>query len=585
MNRIEQLERQNAVLREQNEKFASDAKLLLEEVAKLGDEKQKLIKKNEAISDELRKSRDQLEALIRRLFGRQSERFDDVDQLKFEFATPEQAADAREGIEQACDENNNTGKSKPKPRRRKRNERFPESLERKQVLIDLSDEEKEGLTRIGEDIVETAHYRRPIVYILQKIYPKYVRSGEPDAGVMQMPRPESLIAGDRYDTSFAAEIIAAKFSYHLPIYRQEDLFAGCGITISRSSLLNIQEAAAKLIRPFAAYLADLVRTDHCISSDDTGVLLLLPKDIPKIDEDDPKSRRAAEVIAKAKEENAKSVRAKMWAYRGVSVPINVFDFTVSRHRDGPDLFLIDRDYEGTLLGDCYGANTGIHMRSNGLVVHAACVAHARRKAEYALGNHREHATALLKCFNRLYDLEDQCRHMDWDARFAFRQEHALPVWTLLRSYLENEMSKVSTKEKIGEAKGYLLNQWDGLVKYLGDGRIPIDNNECEQLMKQVALGRKNWLFIGSVAAGYRTADLMTLCSSAIRNDLDVYAYIKDVLDTLLSGSTDYASLRPDAWAKSHPESVRHYRAEERRQRNARRDRARLDRRLSQSESE
>ncbi|TWU08358.1 Transposase IS66 family protein [Stieleria varia] len=175
--------------------------------------------------------------------------------------------------------------------------------------------------------------------------------------------------------------------------------------------------------------------------------------------------------------------------------------------------------------------------------------------------------------------------MDWDARLAFRQEHALPVWALLRSYLENEMSKVSTKEKIGEAKGYLLNQWDGLVKYLEDGRIPIDNNECEQLMKQVALGRKNWLFIGSVAAGYRTADLMTLCSSAIRNDLDVYAYIKDVLDTLLSGSTDYASLRPDAWAKSHPESVRHYRAEERRQRNARRDRARLDRRLSQSESE
>ena len=106
-----------------------------------------------------------------------------------------------------------------------------------------------------------------------------------------------------------------------------------------------------MIRPFAAYLADLVRTDHCIGSDDTGVLLLLPKDIPKIDEEDPKSRRAAEVIAKAKAENAKSVRAKMWAYRGVSLPINVFDFTVSRHRDGPDLFLIDHDYEGPLLGD------------------------------------------------------------------------------------------------------------------------------------------------------------------------------------------------------------------------------------------
>lgn len=578
MEKLEQLERQIAMLREQNIKLVEDAKSLVDEKQKLADENQKL-------SEQLRKSQDELEALIRRIFGRQSERFDNVDQLKFEFATPEQVDDAREGIEQACDENDNTsGKPKPKPKRRKRNERFPESLERKRITIDLSDEEKVGLTQIGEDIVETAHYRRPIIYIVQKIYPKYVRSGDPDAGVKQVSRPASLISGDRYDTSFAAEIIAAKYSYHLPIYRQEDLFAGCGITLSRSTLLNILEAAANLIRPFTAYLADFLRTDHTIGSDDTGVLLMLPKDVPKINEADPKSRRVAEVIAKAKSENAKSVRAKMWAYRGVSVPINVFDFTVSRHRDGPDLFLIDNDYEGTLLGDCYGANTGIYMRSNGMVNHAACVAHARRKAEYAIGNHREHATQLLIRFNRLYDLEDQCRGFDDEQRQAFRQEHAAPVWASLRGYLETEMSSVSTKEKIGEAKGYLLNQWSGLLKYLEDGRIPIDNNECEQLMKQVALGRKNWLFIGSVAAGYRAANLMTLCSSAIRNDLDVYAYVKDVLDTLLQGSTDYASLRPDVWAESHPESVRQYRAEERRQRNARRDRARLNRRLTSEAS-
>lgn len=577
MNQIEQLLRQNAMLREQNNKLVEEAKLFV-------DEKQKLVAENEKLQEQLRKSQDELEALIRRIFGRQSERFDGIDQLKFEFATPEQVDDAREGIEQACDENDNDRRNrKAKPKRRKRNERFPESLERKQVTIDLSEEEKAGLTRIGEDIVETAHYRRPIVYILQKIYPKYVRCGDPDAGVMQASRPAPLVGGDRYDTSFAAEIIAAKYSYHLPIYRQEDLFAGCGIKLSRSTLLNILEAAAKLIRPYIAFLSQLLRTDHTIGSDDTGVLLMLPKEIPKVNEADPKSRRVAEVIAKAKAENARNVQAKMWAYRGVSIPINVFDFTVSRHRDGPDLFLIDHDYQGTLLGDCYGANTGIYMRSNGLVNHAACVTHARRKAEYALGNHREHATQLLIRFNRLYDLEDQCRGFDDEQRQAFRQKHAAPVWASLRSYLETEMASVSTKEKIGEARNYLLNQWTGLVKYLEDGRIPIDNNECEQLMKQVALGRKNWLFIGSVAAGYRAADLMTLCSSAIRNDLDVYAYVKDVLDTLLAGSTDYDSLRPDVWAQSHPESVREYRAEERRQRNARRDRNRLNRRLTSEE--
>ena len=98
--------------------------------------------------------------------------------------------------------------------------------------------------------------------------------------------------------------------------------------------------------------------------------------------------------------------------------------------------------------------------------------------------------------------------------------------------------------------------------------------------KQVALGRKNWLFCGSVPAGYRSADLMTICSTAIRNDLDVLAYVKDLLDQLLAGNTDYESLRPEQWATTHPESIRSYRQQERRDRNARRDRARLNRRLA-----
>ena len=104
------------------------------------------------------------------------------------------------------------------------------------------------------------------------------------------------------------------------------------------------------------------------------------------------------------------------------------------------------------------------------------------------------------------------------------------------------------------------------------------NNETEQLMKQVALGRKNWLFVGSVAAGERAADLMTLVSSAVRNDLDVWAYVKKVLDRLLAGDTDYVALRPDRWASSHPESIRTYRADERRDRADARQNRRAQRR-------
>ena len=115
----------------------------------------------------------------------------------------------------------------------------------------------------------------------------------------------------------------------------------------------------------------------------------------------------------------------------------------------------------------------------------------------------------------------------------------------------------------------------------GDGAksaLPIDNNETEQLMKQVALGRKNWLFAGSVAGGERNAGFLTLASSALRNDLDVWLYVKDVLDQLLAGRTDYDQFLPWTWAASHPEAIRTYRAQERRDRSARQSARRASRR-------
>ena len=138
-------------------------------------------------------------------------------------------------------------------------------------------------------------------------------------------------------------------------------------------------------------------------------------------------------------------------------------------------------------------------------------------------------------------------------REALRAAEARPVWQRMRELLDGEAaSRVLPKDKFAEALGYLRNQWDALQVYLGDGRLPIDNNETEQLMKQVAIGRKNWLFVGSVAAGERAADFLTIVSSAVRNDLDVWAYVQDVLDRLLAGDRDYAALRPDCWAASHP---------------------------------
>lgn len=120
------------------------------------------------------------------------------------------------------------------------------------------------------------------------------------------------------------------------------------------------------------------------------------------------------------------------------------------------------------------------------------------------------------------------------------------------------------KSKFGQAHGYLRYHWQPRQLYLTDGQMPIDNNDVEQLMKQVALGRKNWLFIDNVAAGDRAASFLALVASALRNDLEVWAYLDDVLRRLLAGDTDYRSLRPDVWAREHPDTIRQYRVQERR---------------------
>ena len=156
----------------------------------------------------------------------------------------------------------------------------------------------------------------------------------------------------------------------------------------------------------------------------------------------------------------------------------------------------------------------------------------------------------------------------------------------IRAYLDNAavaVPRVLPKSDLATAVGYIRNNWDALLVYTTKGSIPIDNNDVEQLMKQVALGRKNWLHIGSPDAGDRAATWMTIISTAVRNDLDVPAYLNDVLKQLLAGSTEYAALRADVWKASHPESVRTYRVEERRNAADRTRLRRAQRRLKAAE--
>jgi transposase len=550
----------HALLADQQRELAMKDHLIEQQVSQLEEQKAEIAK----VSAE----RDQA---LQLLFRKKMERYlEDPQQFVQDVGDDPDVVDAAEGIADAALETVGGYERRKQTPKKPRNEQLPAHLERYEVKLPVPADQKTCSEHgerqvIGYDWQETLEVVPPKLVVRRTGIPKLACPKAPECGVVEAPRPVGLVEGNRYDTSVAAEVMVAKYAYHLPVYRQQNLFASCGWTPARSTLQNVLKHAALLIRPLVTHLREVVRAGPIIGTDDTTVTLVV-KDSPlPSDPDNPKNARAREVIAAAQADHRGSITARMWVYRSVTAPINVFDFTVSRHRDGPLLFL--QGFAGGLLADCYAGYDAVQAASDGRIVRAACVTHARRKVFEARGNHPVHASVLLAMFKELYDIEDRAKQLLPQERLALRQAESRPIWERMREYIASDaIANVMPKEPFGQALTYLRNQFDHLLVHLADGLMPIDNNDAEQLMKQVALGRKNWMFIGSVDAGYRAADLMSLVSSAERNDLDVFPYVSDVLRRLLVGDTDYEALRPDVWKQAHPEAVRIYRVEERRSR-------------------
>lgn len=515
--------------------------------------------------------------LWRERFGRRSERYIAApDQLRLDFGDTPDAADAADGLADAVEEAGLVTAHKRRPSQKK-SFALPSHFPRVIEVIDVAEEAKECSEHGEKQLLPESMWdvREKLVVVPPKYevhvrkYKAYACQGQPECGITSPQRPEGIVEGDKYDTTVGAQIIANKFAFHLPLHRQQDLFAGSGWTPSRGLLLNILMRCHFILEPLCAYFKQILQTDSIVACDDTGTTLLYPKVLPALDLSDPKQKRAAEVYAAALEKKESSINAKMWAYRGVSVKLNLFDFTVSRHRDGPELFF--ENYQGTLLGDCWHGFEKIAAASNGAIVRAACGAHARRKFENAK-DYPEDRRRWLGWWQKLAQVEISAKEQSLvgDALCAHRQAEARPIWERMRNELdtigERTVQAVLPKSDLRQALNYLRNHWTELTRYLDDPKLPPDNNQCEQLMRQAAIGRKNWLFAGSLEGGQRSADFMTLVSSAHRNDLDVWSYVNDALKRLLAGDTDLESLLPWNWALANPQSVRTYRQLERKER-------------------
>jgi hypothetical protein len=167
----------------------------------------------------------------------------------------------------------------------------------------------------------------------------------------------------------------------------------------------------------------------------------------------------------------------------------------------------------------------------------------------------------------LYDIEERGSRLDDVARLLLRRRESVPLMRQLETLLDGPLARgLLPKSKLGTAIGYLRNHWDALTRFLSDGRLPIDNNEAERALRRIAVGRKNWLFVGCHEGGERAAVILTVIASAHRHDLDVWAYLRDILERLAKGETALEQLLPDLWKASHPQQVRTFREEEREQR-------------------
>jgi transposase len=456
--------------------------------------------------------------------------------------------------------------SVPSKKKKPRKESLPQHLPEVKKLCDVHESQRVCPSHgpmgiVGYDTTETLVHEPAKLYRLVTEYPKYGCACCKEHGIKSAPRPTGLVEGNKYDSSVAAAVVVQKYDLHLPLYRQTDVFAASGWTPSRSTLQNLLEQVDFVMLPLVMFMTKLVQKDSAVGLDESSCRMLIPKETPQAKFGDLKTQRLIEKIKEARAEGADSLIGKMWAYRGLDqAPYNIFDFRISRHRDGPDEFF--RESRCIVQGDCFSGNTSVVLQSDGRLEFAACWAHARRKV-YEVSKENPYRSKLLDMIQGLYDVNARELGMDAAARTAHRQSHAIPMLVVIKKYIDSLTdAEVFPRSDMGAAVGYIRKHWEALIVYARAGRVPIDNNRVEQLMREVAIGRKNWLFVGNVESGERAARLMTIVSSAKRHHLDVGLYLKDVMDRLLAGQTDYGPLMPDIWKQSHPEAVRTYRESE-----------------------
>ncbi len=442
-----------------------------------------------------------IDYLTRRLFGRSSER---IDPSELTFFGEKDLLGAELEDKPAAEEVEATEQAPARPSRRNGRRPLPKDLPRKRVEHDVSAEDKIcpecgcDKKRIGEETSEQLEYIPASLYVIEHVRPKYA-CPQCQGQVVVGEKPAQPIEKGLAGPGLLAHVITSKYSDHLPLHRQEAMFARHGLAMSRKTLCDWVMQSAALLEPVVKAMKREVLQSYAIHTDDTPVPV---------------------------QDKGKSHRAYLWVYLGDNEhPYTIYDFTWTRCRDGPERFL--DGYKGYLQADAFSGYEGLY--AGGAIIEVGCWAHARRKFFDAKQTAPVPANEALLRIQSLYNVERKAKDMDATERLALRQGEAVPRLERLEAWLRERQPRVLPKSPISQAIEYTLGNWTALTRYAADGRLEIDNNAAERALRTVVIGRKNWLFAGSERGGHAAATLYSLVTSAKRNGLDPFAYLRDLL--------------------------------------------------------
>jgi transposase len=478
--------------------------------------------------------RDRLRAIIvalqRHRFGRRSELLD-PDQLALGLEDLEQSVAAAEAQEEQAAPLH----ARPVRQRKINRGALPDHLPRIEVVIDIDDQRCPccggALHPIGEDVAQRLDVIPQQFRVLLVRRPKYACRNCPGT-IVQAPAPPRLIEGGLPTEALVSHVIVAKYADHTPLYRQAQIYARQGIELDRSTLADWVGRGAWWLRPLHEKLLDELRRSPKLFADETTAPVLDPG-------------------------RGRTKTGQLWAYArddrpwgGPAPPVVAYIYAPDRKAERPAAHL--KGFHGTLQVDGYAGYRA--LAETGQIKLAFCWAHVRRRFyEIAAAGAAPIATEALARIAALYAIEADIRGRSADERRAARRQRTKPIVDDLKAWFEAKLRMVSQKSTIAEAIRYPLSRWDGLCRFIDDGRIEIDSNIVERAIRPLALNRKNALFAGSDGGGEHWAILAALIETCKLNNVDPEAYLADVFAQLVAGYpvNRLDELLPWSWANSH----------------------------------